>query len=114
MFRRSALVRHRRRSRRGGDDCGRSSPEATRNNSVPEMARCRSATWVLQRLFGRIPPCPTGGASIECPSIEGLSGDLGQLSQPPERVPDVEEEPQAIGTDGAILGQNEHVLEEAV
>jgi hypothetical protein len=39
---------------------------------------------------------------------------LGELAQLSERVSDVEQEAQAIGPDGAVLGHDEDVFEEAV
>src|SRR5690349_8676604 len=78
------------------------------------MARCRSATWVQGRLFGPIPACPGGSTSFECPSIEGLAGDLRQLAEAAEGVADIEQETKAVGADRSVVGQHEHVFEEAI
>jgi hypothetical protein len=41
-------------------------------------------------------------------------GDLRELAQAPERVPDVEQEPKPVRAHGSVLGQDEHLLEECV
>ena len=56
---------------------------------------------------------PYSGGRRRVPSI-GLQRDLRELAEPPERVAHVQEQAQAVRPDGAVVGQDEHVLEEPV
>ena len=40
-----------------------------------------------------------------------LALELREVAQPADRVPDVEEEPEPVRADGAVLGHHEHVRE---
>jgi hypothetical protein len=54
------------------------------------------------------------GVFLHAPFEVPLARDLRELAQPPERVADIEQQPEAICADGLVLCHHQHVLEEPV
>src|SRR5215218_5586704 len=87
-----------------------------RMTSTSRSGNCRSTACTTRVAVSPVASettCSSTGSIIPR-SVAALARDLGQVADRAEDVANVEEEPEAVGTDTLVLRHDEHLVEEAV